>query len=230
MNSLTITVGWCSQFKVRAWHKGLMHADRPAALFMQQLGKYVAAVQALPVATLITDENFGTGTVAQEALTAVSAGDVAYLSSHGRFVKGDYRFRLRDGEWTVSGTLGSVGPRILVLDTCNLVESTKDLRSSSWLRNGQPTPAIVLGFVGAASAGFWSATRGKYFAENLVLGSTFATAWLDAVRATNSSGRDEPIALAFGPTEHDAKLTFDNASLTNWPALTVSDSCYWETR
>lgn len=229
MGPLKITVGWCSQFKGWALYRGLLHANRTSALFMQQLGKDLAGGQALPIATLITDENLGTGTVAQEALAAVSAADIAYLSSHGRFVKGDYRFRLREGEWTVSGTLGGAGPAVLVLDTCHLIDSGKDFRSSSWLRTGQPAPAMVLGFVGAASEGFYSALRGKYFAENLAYGSTFANAWIDAVRSTNSSD-DRPIAVAFGPTVQDAQSTLDTASLTNLPSPTVSDSCAWTPR
>jgi hypothetical protein len=225
--SMTIATGWCSQFKRLVWHQSLMHASRPPALFLQSLAKGLALANMTQIASLVTDENLGEVDVSQEALAAISACDIAYLSSHGRRAGTGYRFRLHGGEWAVPGSLGNPGPAVLVLDTCDLIDPGGSFQGSDWLRAGRATPAVVLGFVGAATDGFRSALRGEAFARNLALGSTFADAWIDAVRSTNASGRDRPIAVAFGPTMADAAATLNNASLTMMPAPTVADHCYW---
>lgn len=228
MNSLKITIGWCTQFKPRFRYQSLLHANRPPALFAQRLGKLLAAASIQSSTSLVTDEYLGVSAVEPDALATVSSCDVAFLSSHGSYVRSDYRFRLRNGEWIVSGTVGNPGPAVLVLDTCDLIDAGKDFAKSSWLCTGQLTPAIVLGFIGGASDGYQPAKRGDVFAENLALGSTFAIAWIDAVKATSTS--DRPIAVAFGPTITDAKTTLESATLMKLPKPTYADNCYWTTR
>jgi hypothetical protein len=228
--SLAVVAAWCTQFKTTLRHQSLVFANRPPALFVNRLGKHLATANIVAHASLFVDENLGRAAVASDALTAIASCDIAFLSSHGRYATGDYQFKLRNGNWTIAGTLGNPGPAVLVLDTCDLIDATDSFGASSWLAKGTPTPGVILGFVGPASDSYESATRGAAFAENLALGSTFARAWIDGVKATNTSGRDQPIAIAFGPTQTDAQATLESASLLNLPQPTVADACYWITQ
>jgi hypothetical protein len=144
---------------------------------------------------------------------------------------GTYQLRLRRGEWAPTSTALSGGPRVLVLDTCNVTTNTIQAHNSAWVAQGRPTPAIVLGFVGSCTDGYSASMRGRAFAEHLTAGSTFEQSWFNAIQDTQPRRRrDEGIAIGFGDTQASARATLDSASLANLPTRTVSDYCWWRSR
>jgi hypothetical protein len=167
-----------------------------------------------------------------EASDALSGSDIAYFSSHGRMDGNScYQFRLRRGEWAPTSTAINGGPSVLVLDTCNVTTSQIKAHQSAWLTQGRPTPALVLGFVGAATDGYSESMRGRAFAEHLAAGNTFVQSWFNAIQDTQAPRRrDQGVAIGFGPTLGDANATLDTATLTNVPAPTVADACAWRTQ
>jgi hypothetical protein len=226
--NLRVTIGWCSEFHPRITVPPLVHASRPPALFMHRLGLYVSAGQRESAVSVITDENLGLRTATRDAIATIAASDIVYLTSHGGIRRGEYRFRMRDGEWPVVQDMGTPGPAVIVFDTCELVKRHGTFNQAGWLAPGRRCPAIVLGFVGPVSAGYVSTGRGRAFAELLALGQTFAHAWAGAVMGTRASRRDLPIAVAFGTTEAEAKRVLETASLANMPVPTTADAC-WRT-
>lgn len=105
-----------------------------------------------------------------------------------------------------------------------------DPATTAWVKSGQWSPAVVLGFVGAATDGYSASMRGRAFAEHLAVGRTFADAWFRAIEDTQPSRRrDLGIAIGFGPDLTQAKATLDNAKVTNLPGRTTADACWWRT-
>ena len=229
---MDVTVAWCSEFEPTWKVRSLLYASRPPALFHYHLGCALTVNGANLAGRGMLDEDLGMGALSSEASAALSGSDIAYFSSHGR-MDGNrtYQLRLRRGEWAPDGSAQTGGPRVLVLDTCNVTTSQVQAHHSAWVAQGRPTPAIVLGFVGAATDGYSASMRGRAFAEHLVAGSTFKESWFNAIRDTQPPRRrDEAIAIGFGDTQADAQNTLDTASLANLPARTVSDFCWWRSQ
>ena len=229
---MDVTVGWCSEFEPSWRVRRLFYASRPPALFHYHLGCALTGSGHALAGRAILDEDLGLGGLSPGASAAVASCDIAYVSSHGRMDgNSTYHLRLRRGEWAPTSTAHSGGPCVLVLDTCDVVKAGVDPKSSAWLRHGQPTPSIVLGFVGAATDGYSASLRGRAFAQHLAAGETFAESWFNAIRDTQPARRrDRAIAIAFGTTEALACATLDSASLTSLPARTVADACSWRQR
>ena len=61
------------------------------------------------------------------------------------------------------------------------------------------------------------AERGYAFADNLIAGQTFASAWLRAVNSTNPPDSAKPVAIGIGDSVQIAKLAVDTASLAQMP-------------
>lgn len=231
-NPIDVTFAWCSTFN--SWRiPKLFHASRPPALFQYHLGRALIANGSYLTGTGVLDEDLEdpeVGSLAPRVLTAVGSSDIAYVSSHGRMDGGGtYYLRLRAGEWAPTTTAHSGVPRILVLDTCNVVTKNIDAHNSAWLQQGLPTPAMILGFVGAATDGYAACARGRAFAEYLGRGWPFKDSWFNAIRASQPQGqRDRCIAIAFGDTQATADATLHSASLNPLPARTVANFCSWE--
>jgi hypothetical protein len=226
-----VTVGWCSEFEP-AWRvHGLLRASRPPALFQYHFGRYLAAIGEPTTGRAILDEDLGIGSLSQAAEAAIAAADITFLSSHGRMDGTTYRLRLRRGEWAPTDSPQPTGPKVLVLDTCNVVRAGVRPEQSAWPQAGRPSPAIVLGFVGPATDGYSASMRGRAFAEHLAVGDTYATAWFRAIQDTQPRRRrDCAIAMAFGPTEVEARAHLQSASLASPPVRTVADACWWRTQ
>ena len=224
-----VTIGWCSEFRPRWGARALLHANRPPSLFVHELAECLTRAGTPAAASLVTDENLGERVMQSNAINGMAQSDIVFLSSHGRVSQGLYRFRLRQGEWTPIQNFDPASPPILVLDTCDVVEASCQVRAAGWLSPDRQSPALVLGFVEAASDGYHASTRGTAFARNLAYGLTFANAWINAVRDTDPSHKDCPIAIAFGESEPAAQQTLDFASLTNMPSSTVATACRWKT-
>ena len=227
-NPIDVTFAWCSTFN--AWRiPKLFHASRPPALFQHHLGR-----------ALVANGSYLTGTgVLDEDLEDPNGRSRSACSDRGRKL----RYRIRElsrqdgrrwhllsaapcGEWAPTTTAHSGVPRVLVLDTCNVVTKNIDARNSAWLQQGRPTPAMILGFVGAATDGYAACARGRAFAEYLGRGWTFKDSWFNAIRASQPQGqRDRCIAIAFGDTEATADATLHAASLKALPATTVANFC-----
>jgi hypothetical protein len=228
---MDVTVGWCSEFEP-GWRVGhLLRASRPPALFQYHFGRYLAAAGVPLTGRAILDEDLGDGGLSRDAAAAIATSDIVFLASHGRMDGLTYRFRLRRGEWTPANSPPPNGPSVLVLDTCNVASLGAMPGESSWVQPGCPSPAIVLGFVGPATDGYSESMRGRAFAEHLSAGCTYAAAWFRAVQDTQPRRRrDCAIAIAFGPTEAQARAHLQTVSLANRPARTVADACWWQTR
>jgi Family of unknown function (DUF6345) len=224
-----VTVGWCSEFEP-AWRiNRLFRASRPPALFQYHLGRYLGAIGEPLTGRVILDEDLGMGSLSQDAEAAISAADIVFLCSHGRMDGTTYRLRLRQGEWAPTDSPQSAGPTVLVLDTCNVVRKGVKPEHSAWSQVGRWSPTIVLGFVGPATSGYSESMRGRALAEHLAAGETYATAWFNAIQDTQPRRyRDCAIAMAFGPTEAQARASLQGASLANPPARTVADACWWK--
>jgi hypothetical protein len=223
-----VTVGWCSEFEPRWRASRLLRASRPPALFQYHFGRYLAAIGEPLIGRAILDEDLGVGGLSPAAEAAIAGADIVFLSSHGRMDGTTYRLRLRRGEWAPTDSPQSAGPMVLVLDTCNVVRAGVKPEHSAWSQAGRWSPAIVLGFRGPATDGYSASMRGRAFAERLATGDTYATAWFNAIRDTQPRRRrDCAIAMAFGPTEAQARACLQSASLANPPARTVADACWW---
>jgi hypothetical protein len=146
--------------------------------------------------------------------------DIVYLCSHGEYRKGNYQVDLHARDWMpFKSGLGHQGPRIVVFDTCHLVDL-----GSTWpppWTQGQVGPALrfVLGFASEATVCSGSPSqRGRVFALNLLKGDPIADAWLDAVVTTRFSNITEvPIAIAFGDDDLDAQAVLNQATWDTLP-------------
>lgn len=227
---MDITIGWCSEFEP-GWHRAnLLNASRPPSLFHYHLGRVLAAAGIPLTGRIILDEDLGVGGLSRDAAVAFAAADIAYLSSHGRMDGSTYRFRLRSGEWTPTASPSPAGPSVLILDTCDVASVRVLPNKTEWTQPGLPSPAVVLGFIGPATTGHAESRRGRYFAEHLAHGETFANAWFNAIKETQPRRRrDYALAIGFGPTRSQARTNLDTASLANQPACTVADACFWRT-
>ena len=224
---MDVTVGWCTEFEPGWRVHRLLHASRPPALFQFQLGRYLAQVGQPLIGRSILDEDLGEDALEPAVAAAVAGSEIAYLSSHGRMAGSTYRFRLRRGEWSPTAGAALSGPGVLILDTCNVVNTLTPPEQTDWVKRGRPTPAVVLGFVGAASDGYQASMRGRCLANHLAVGETFVQAWFNAIQDTQQRRyRDRAIAIAFGPNQAAAFRTFQEASLLRMPTPTTADSCY----
>jgi Family of unknown function (DUF6345) len=227
--TVDVTIGWCSEFVPR-WKAGrLLRASRPPALFQYHLGRFLQPTGISLTGRAILDEDLGVDVLSPETEAAIAGSFIVFLSSHGRMDGTTYRLRLRRGEWTPTQAAPQDGPSVLVLDTCNVVESGTNPENTAWKMAGQCSPAIVLGFIGAATDGYSASMRGRAFAEHLAVGRTYADAWFRAIEDTQPKRhRDVAIAIAFGPDQTQAQSTLDTASLATPPARTVADACRWK--
>lgn len=225
---MDVTVGWCSEFEPR-WRVGrLLRASRPPALFQYHFGRFLQAAGQPLTGRAILDEDLGVDALSPGAEVAIATSSLAFLSSHGRMDGRTYRLRLRRGEWTPTHAAQQAGPSVLVLDTCNVVDAGTKPENTAWVKGGQWSPAIVLGFVGPATDGYSASMRGRAFAEHLAVGRTFADAWFRAIEDTQPARhRDVAVAIGFGPDAAQARATLDAASLMKPPTRTVANACWW---
>ncbi|MFV8142185.1 hypothetical protein ACNQR7_31855 [Mycolicibacterium senegalense] len=223
---MDVAVGWCTEFEPKRKVRSLLYASRPPALFLYHFGRLIGGA-----GRAILDEDLGLRGLSVEASDALRASNIAYLSSHGRMdASCCYQFRLRCGEWSPANT-GLGGASVLVLDTCNVTTRQVKAHESAWVSRGRATPAIVLGFVGAATDGYEESMRGRAFVEHLWAGETFVQSWFNAIQDTQGlRRRDQGVAIGFGPTCSEASAVLDTATLTSVPAPTVADFCAWRTQ
>ena len=202
-------------------------------MFHYHLESAVAAVGRSFAGRAILDEDLGQGCLSQRAEAALQSCTIAYMSSHGAMDSdGKYYFRLRRGNWAPIDTMhAGTGPMVLVLDTCNVVPEGIRAENTKWVETGRRSPALVLGFVGPATDGHTASQRGRAFAAHLNAGETFADSWFGAINDTQPGRRrDRAIAIAFGPTEADARTNLHASSLNNIPHQTVAEHCVWSQR
>lgn len=199
-------------------------------MFQYHLGRAVIASGGSCSGRAILDEDLGVGGLSQDAKEALRTCDIAYMGSHGAMDSNrKYRFRLRQGEWIPTDTAAEGMPAVLVLDTCDVVTKGVDAECTDWVYRDRPSPALVLGFTGPATDGHTASQRGRAFAAHLDAGETFVDSWFNAIDDTQPARRrDRAVAIAFGPTDTDARTILDNASLNNIPKQTVADRCVWK--
>lgn len=210
---------WCVFFN----HSGLLnrlrrrrlaYAYRPAGLF---LAKMTAAGHHSSVVGC--DDTLELKNLDGSAGHVDDAGDVFYLSTHGRFLRGSgYSAILHSTIWT-PGASGLGVSRLIVgvFDTCSLIDGSMNWQSQWQSAQLASTVRILLGFDGPAPGDKGSAQRGAAFADELLAGKTFADSWLTAVKSTLVPGTGVPVALGFGGSTTDATNVLATARLSSLP-------------
>ena len=218
--TLNIGVGWSTTYSrpgplARLKYPNLRHAYRSPSFFADAMLAHGSTSQfVLLDEQLRVDDLDGTQSRLAEEV------DVLYVCAHGESHAGDYRVDLHAADWRpfVDG-IGDSGPRVVVFDTCNLVDPSDPNWPPGWAQGALGTSLrMLLGFASKATVCPGSPTlRGRVFADKLVAGDTIAEAWLNAVATTRYSGADVAIAIAVGADHVEATDILNNARLNNLP-------------
>lgn len=144
--------------------------------------------------------------------------DLLYIASHGVNHGQGYRAFLNNEQWEPGASGHSFSAlRVLILDTCHLIDSTRDPTGGWPLRNLTPSVRLLLGFDGLVTMDRQTSVRGFAFARAARAGIPLVEAWFRSVRETTDHPDDKPAAVAFGADAADASWVLDHASLFNLP-------------
>ena len=213
--SAAVGVGWVTHFDRkglgRLAYKRLRYAYRPPAFFMQEMNNLGASIDLIEFDEELQESDLHGSTARTAAL------DILFLSSHGSSKGGGYTLALHSRDWDVlASDLGSLGPKVLVADTCNLVTGNQPGWESAWENSNLGVDLrLVLGFSTAATAGRTSTMRGAEFVRELSTRSV-ADAWLKAAYSAAYAKTDQPVAIALGDDDADANSVF-SAKLNSIP-------------
>jgi hypothetical protein len=144
--------------------------------------------------------------------------DLLWVTTHGEFGRQGYQLDLhREDLPLAAARLGYGGPNVLVLDTCDAVDLSHPTWQQLWLDAVGPDLRLVLGFSTPATVCESTSLRGRAFAQRILGGEPFASAWLDVATSSAYPGTDHPIAFALADTPQVAEQVLRTASLGNLP-------------
>jgi hypothetical protein len=208
----SLAIGWSTFFR-RPFPKQLRfpklrYAYRAPAHVLERLTTNGGVLSVLRF-----DEHFGGDTLDSQ----LAGVDLLYLSTHGGQGSHGYETALTHEDWRISaGRLGHGGPRAVVFDTCDLV----DTRSQDWpdfWKNAPfgPDLRLVLGFSSQATVSPETSCRGDAFGQLVLANEPLARAWLRAATGTIWPGLDKPIAIALGDSDEEARWFATSARLSD---------------
>lgn len=152
-----------------------------------------------------------------------------YFASHGRFEPAGYEAFLEIANWVPAATgLGKSKLKVVVFDTCELIDGTKNWQALWATVNLGPTVRLLLGFDGSAALDQGHARRGSAFAEHLLNGKTFAYSWIRAVRSTSRSQFSRAVAIGIGDSPSDASSILNSANLTSTLPVRSAKKAFFE--
>ena len=221
---LKIGVLWCTVFKRRHWYRNLDLPDayRPASLFASRMREDGHEIE-----FLLCDELLKLSDLDGTKRTLADDVDLLYIVSHGELNSSqaprvNFEALLKDVNWEPGGNkgIGNGSLTAVVFDTCHLINTSK--KSGSKVVWGAaslgPNLRLLLGFDGPAAIDHELAERGYAFADNLIGGKTFATAWLQAVNSTNPPDYSRPVAIGIEDPAYTGQSVLDTASLSQIPS------------
>lgn len=217
----SVAIGWSTFFQrpllKRIRYPRLRYAYRAPAYVLERL-----ATHGCRLTSLQFDERL-TGAAIDKQLVGV---DLLYLSTHGGQGPQGYETALTNEEWRiVASQLGHGGPRVVVFDTCDLVDRRSADWRTFWMRGAVgPHLRLVLGFSSQATVSPETSRRGDAFAQLLLAGEPVARAWLRATANTGWRGLDRPVAIALGDTPQEARWIATAATMDSLPGLRTADT------
>lgn len=117
--------------------------------------------------------------------------------------------------------LGTKRLKWIVFDACQCVLSASSGHiGSTWFKSARGVH-MIFGFVGNGHDAWWTRNMGKNFGNRARKGNKLGNAWLDTAYSWWCD--DNPIVIAFGQTESEAKSRRDHESI-NWRDYNVSSS------
>lgn len=145
----------------------------------------------------------------------VDSVDFAHFSSHGvtsssNIFSGSFGRQMDNCSWRSDrARFGNTNLEYLCIDTCNSIERTRDI-VATW-QNAFFGLRMILGFTDLVSDSWWTGGRGFRFGRRAGNGARLTDAWLDECYSFWAD--DNPITLAAGRNESDAKNRRDNERL-----------------
>ncbi|KAB2856046.1 MAG: hypothetical protein F9K43_27475 [Bauldia sp.] len=230
--SLKIGLLWCTFFQARSLLNRplqLRDAYRPPSLFASRMRDAAHEVE-----YLVCDDLLATSDLDGISRTLQDDVDLLYIMTHGVFAASGYDVYLHAANWQPAATgIGHARLTVAVFDTCKLIDTASVANwRAVWAAAGLGAHLrLLLGFDGSAVIDRASAERGKAFAENLIKGSTFADAWLTAVKATCSHSQyRKAVAIGIGDSSADALAALNTASLASMPSARGAGAPVFEER
>jgi Family of unknown function (DUF6345) len=232
---IKIGVMWCTQFKrhtLNPFRKlDLPEAYRPASLFASRMRDDGHRVEFLFCDELLRVSDFD-----GNKRTLADTVELLYIVSHGELDQSTSSFEalLKRVNWQPGGNkgIGHSSLVVAVFDTCHLIDSRKGKNSQAVWGSARlgPKLRLLLGFDGIGPMNYDLAQRGFAFADNLIAGKTFASAWLQAVNSTQPPDSAKPVALGIGDSAQVAKSVLDTASLVQMPGTWTGATPYFSER
>jgi hypothetical protein len=223
-------VAWCTFFKRSFWTRrgDLRDAYRAPGLFATKMQAAAHGVEFVVCDEPLEVADFdGTRRRLQDNV------DLLYLLSHGSFSAVGYDALLHSADWAPRATgIGQARLSVVVFDTCELIKTAAipNWQAVWGAANLGTSLRLLLGFDGTAALDRKSAERGQAFAENLLAGSTFADAWITAVRRHVRSQYRRAVAIGVGDTIPDAQAALNTASLSAMPAARTGTALNFKER
>lgn len=217
--SLRVDAGWCVSFRrpfpKNFQYRRLRFAYRAPSFFLSEMSKGGHQVGYLGFDEALTLRFSGE----EEELGGRQASDFVWITTHGEFTDGGYQFDLHSEDISFGdayiGRCG--GPSVLILDTCDAIDTCRPNWRQRWAESAGPNLRIVLGFSTPATVSEVTSVRGRAFARRLLAGDSIVDAWVDSATNTTYPGTDHAIAFAIGDSRDDAITLLREATLSSLP-------------
>jgi hypothetical protein len=216
-----IGVAWATHFQrpltKRLTYRRLRYAYRAPALFLQGMLSSGADIELVAFDENLTDADLGPGGGAQQV-------DILYVATHGMTSAAGFELALHGNDWSLlSGGLGTAGPAIVIFDACNLADPSVAGWETTWRTDQLGTEVrLILGFSSPASVSKQTSIRGTAFAQELYNKLPVTDAWFASIQNTTYVGTDQPLAIALGDDDADAKNVLDHLRIDALPGPRAS--------